>query len=126
MRKKIVEKNLRKTLLEDGAFALALFEYELEEHIKEYVLSKHTDGDKYFFAITENSNGVAMLLIDEGDKVHVNEKARAKLKRLWRGAYRENLQRLIPDMARQLDAGYLYTAGVKVSDERQGDGTEST
>jgi len=126
MRKKIIEKNLRKTLLEDGAFALALFEYELEEHIKEYVLSKHTDGDKYFFAITENSDNVAMLLIDEGDKVHVNEKARAKLKRLWRGAYRENLLRLIPDMARQLDAGYLYAAGVKVSDERRGNGTEST
>jgi hypothetical protein len=36
MRKKIIEQNLRRALLEDGPFAQALFEYELAEHIEEY------------------------------------------------------------------------------------------
>jgi hypothetical protein len=115
MRKKIIEKNLRKALLEDGPLAKALFEYELAEHIEEYLRSKRADGDKYFFAVTENTNDVAMLLIDEDNTVHINEEARTVLKKLWRDAYWENLQRLIPDMARELDQGYLYAAGVKIS-----------
>jgi hypothetical protein len=114
MRKKIIEKNLRKTLLEDGPFAQALFEYELEEHTEEYLQSKRADGDKYFFAITEHTNDVAMLLIDERDNIHVNQEARALLKKLWQDAYQQNLQRLIPDIAGELDAGFLYTAGVKL------------
>ncbi len=122
MRKKTIEKNLRKALLEGGPFAQALFEYELEEHIEEYIQSKRTDGDKYFFAITEHTNDVAMLLVDESDNVHVNEGARALLKMLWRDAYKKNLQMLIPDMAEELDAGYLYTVGVKVSDREQAGG----
>ena len=113
MRKKIIAKNLEKALLEEGAFAKALFEYELEEHIEEYVQSKHADGDKYFSAITENANDVAMLLIDENDNVRINQEARTLLKKLWRDAYKKNLQRLIPDMARELDSGFLYVAGVK-------------
>ena len=59
-----IEKNLKKALLEDGPMAQALFEYELEEHVEEYLQSKRTDGDKYFFAVTEDTNDVAMLLID--------------------------------------------------------------
>jgi len=43
------------------------------------------------------------------------EDARNLLKKLWQDAYLENLQILIPDMARQLDAGYLFAAGVKLS-----------
>jgi hypothetical protein len=80
MRREIIEKNLKRALLEDGPFAQALFEYELEEHIEEYIQSKRADGDKYFFAITENNNDVAMLLVDEGDKVHINEDGRALLR----------------------------------------------
>ena len=83
MRKKTIEKNLIKALLGDGPLAKALFEYELEEHIEEYLQSKHQDDDKYFFAVTEHTNDVAMLLIDEHDKVHVNVAARTILKKLW-------------------------------------------
>ena len=113
MRQKIIEGNLKKTLLDDGPFVWALFEYELEEHLEEYLLSKQADGDKFFFAITEHTNDVAMLLIDESDKVHTNEAARTLLKELWNAAYRENIQKLIPHIAEQLDAGYLFAAGVK-------------
>ncbi len=110
-----IEKNLKKALLEDGPLAQSLFEYELAEHIEEYIQSKQADNDKFFFAVTYHSDDVAMLLIDKNDKVHVNEDARNLLKKLWQDAYQENLQILIPDMARQLDAGYLYAAGVKLT-----------
>jgi len=117
MRKKSIAKNLINASLNDGPLVKALFEYELEEHIEEYLLSKQEDGDKYFFAVTEHSNDVAMLLIDEDDNLHVNKDARALLKKLWRGAYRKNMQLLIPQMASVLDAGNLFSAGVKVSSE---------
>ncbi|MBI5564556.1 MAG: hypothetical protein HY870_06665 [Chloroflexi bacterium] len=115
MRKKIIEKNLRKALLEDGPLALALFEFELQEHIAEYLQSKRDDGDEYFFAVTEHTNDVAMLLIDNQDAVHINEAARSKLKALWRTAYAGNMRKLIPDMAGELDSGHLYVVGVTIS-----------
>jgi hypothetical protein len=37
------------------------------------------------------------------------------LKKLWHGSYKHNLDILIPGMAEQLDAGFLYAMGVKVS-----------
>jgi hypothetical protein len=117
MRKKIIEKNLKLALLDDGPLVMPLFEFELEEHVDEYLSSKHQDSDKYFFAVTEHTNDVAMLLIDEFDQVYVNEPARARLKELWQDSYRPNMQLLIPQMANELDAGRLFTAGVKVSDE---------
>lgn len=116
MRKKAIEKNLSKALLEDGPLVKALFEFELEEHLEEYLQSKREDHDKYFFAVTEHSNDVAMLLIDESDKVHVNRSARTLLKKLWRTNYRHNMQVLIPAMASTLDAGHLFSAGVKLTE----------
>jgi hypothetical protein len=55
-----------------------------------------------------------MLLIDDNDTVHINEAARAILKQCWRDAYKKSVQLLIPDMASELDAGYVYAAGVKL------------
>ena len=114
-RQKTIEKNLRKALLEDGPLALALFEYELQEHIAEYLQSKHDDGDDYFFAVTEHTNDVALLLIDHQDAIHINDAARAKLKAFWQTAYADNMRKLIPGMARQLDNGYLSVTGVTIS-----------
>jgi hypothetical protein len=112
-KRKIIEKNLKIALLEEGDLVDALFEYELAEHVDEYLQSKKDDGDKYFFAVTEHSNDVAMLLIDESDNVHQNQVARDLLKSLWRDAYKSNMQKLIPQIAQELNAGYLFTAGVK-------------
>lgn len=121
MRQKTIEKNLKKALLNDGPLVYALYEFELEEHVEEYLLSKQTDADKYFFAVTEHTNDVAMLLIDEDDKVYINEAARTRLKELWPGdAYRENFQKMIPHIAEQLDAGFLFAAGVKEVDSTKG------
>ena len=115
MSKKTIEKNLIKALLNDGAMAYALFEYELEEHIDEYLKSKQEDGDDYFFAVTEHTNDVAMLLIDKKNKVHINEKARAVLKKYWKGSvYEHNLRLLIPQMADELSKGFLSVNGVKI------------
>ena len=115
MSKKTIEKNLIKVLLDNGAMENALFEYELEEHIDEYLKSKQEDGDDYFFAVTEHTNDVAMLLIDEDNNVHVNEKARAVLRKYWhKSAYKHNMQILIPQMAEQLSKGFLFVTGVKM------------
>lgn len=115
MSKKTIEKNLIKALLNNGEMAYALFQYELEEHIDEYLKSKQEDKDDYFFAVTEHTNDVAMLLIDENNKVHVNEKARILLKKLWpKAAYSHNMQILIPQMADELSKGFLFVSGVKV------------
>jgi hypothetical protein len=117
MSEKTIAKNLKRVLLDDAPFAMALFDYELREHIEEYLESKHTDNDRYFFAITEHTNDVAMLLIDEHDTVHINEAARAALRAHWRDAYPQNIQRLLPKMAQDLNARYLFVAGVKVVEE---------
>jgi hypothetical protein len=116
MSKKTIEKNLTKALLNNGKFEKALYEYELAEHVDEYLLSKKQDQDKYFFAITEHSNDVAMLLIDENEVVYINEAAREQLQRLWRKAYDGNMKKLIPDMANELESGFLFSAGVKVAE----------
>jgi hypothetical protein len=113
MSQKKIAKNLKRALLDDGPLVRALFEFELEEHLDEYLLSKQADRDKYFFAVTEHTNDVAMLLIDEDDHIYINEEARTRLKELWRDAYSENIQLMIPRMAEQLEAGYLFAAGVK-------------
>ena len=115
MSKKVIEKNLVKALLHDGEMAYALFQYELEEHVDEYLKSKKEDKDDYFFAVTEHTNDVAMLLIDKKNKVHINEKARDMLKKYWKGpVYEYNLKILIPQMVEQLSSGYLFVTGVKL------------
>jgi vacuolar-type H+-ATPase subunit E/Vma4 len=113
MNKKIIEQNLKKALLDEGPLVKELFEYELEEHVEEYLQSKQADKDKYFFAITEHTDDVAMLLIDENNIVHVNEDARVLLKKLWSHEYKNNITKLIPLIAEQLHEGYLFAAGVK-------------
>jgi hypothetical protein len=112
--KKTIATNLKHVLLDDAPFAFALFEYELREHIEEYLQSKHRDNDRYFFAVTEHTNDVAMLLIDEHDTIHINEDARTVLRALWGNAYTTNMQRLIPKMAADLHAGYLSASGVQL------------
>lgn len=114
MSKKIIEKNLVKALLKDGRMAYALYQYELEEHVDEYIKSKQDDKDDYFFAVTEHTNDVAMLLIDENNKVHVNEKARALLKKFWNKSYEHNMKIMIPHMADELSKGFLSVNGVKM------------
>lgn len=110
---KTKEHNLTKALLEGGSLSNALFEWELEEHIDKYLASKHRDGDVCVVGVTERDNDVALLFIDTDDTVYRNQKARARLRAYWRDAYGPNMLKLIPEIARQLAAGYLFVAGVQ-------------
>ena len=47
MRKKMIEKNLKKAPLNVGPFVWTLYEYELEEHLEKYLLSKRVDGASF-------------------------------------------------------------------------------
>ena len=120
MSKMTTEKHLVRALLDGGAMSKTLFEEELHGQIDEFLRSKQEDGDDYFFAITENDNQVAMLLIDRDDKVHVNEEARAMLKTFWqKSTYEDNILVLIPQMVDELNEGYYFVTGVKVRKETE-------
>ena len=110
-----IEKILRKALLEGECFALALFEYELEENLDFYVSSRIRDQDKYFVAITENNNDVAMILINEQNKVLVNKYARKELQNYLGKSYEDNINKLIPKIAKALDQDLIYITGIKES-----------
>jgi hypothetical protein len=56
---------------------------------------------------------VAMLLIDDKNRLHINEQARTKLKQFWKKSYVQNLQKLIPQIAQELHDGYVFIIGVK-------------
>ena len=115
MSKKAIEKTLVAALLHGGHLTRALFEYELAEHAEEWTRSKAEDDEDYLVAVTGLDGDVAMMLIDEDDKVHVNGNARALLMKLWHAAYERNMRLLIPQMASELDEGRFFVAGVSVT-----------
>jgi hypothetical protein len=119
MSKKRIQQNLARALLQGVGFAQALYEYELAEHVEEYFQSKKQDGDLFFFAVTEHSGDVAMLLIDKDDVLHINEDARQRLLDYWPDTYVPNIERILPDMADQLAQGFLYSAGIKEVNENK-------
>ena len=56
-----------------------------------------------------------MILIERPGVVYSNEQARDKLRQLWpMPAYQQNLERLIPDFAKELTNGELPITGVSV------------
>lgn len=113
MTKKKIAANLENALLKDAPLKIELYKWELEEHVQYYFDSKKQDKDKYFVAITENKNDVAMLLIDERNNLHINEQAREKLKKIWDDQYEPNIKILIPQMAQDLFDGYVFISGIK-------------
>jgi hypothetical protein len=113
MTKKKIVFNLENALLKDAPLKIELYKWELEEHIQEYFDSKKEDRDKYFIAITEHTNDVAMLLIDDKNRLHINEQAREKLKKIWKNNYERNMKILIPQIAQDLFDGYIFSTGVK-------------
>ena len=118
MSKRTIKKSLKKALLEGGVFEQELFDLKLKVHIEEFTESKKKDKDEYFFAITENKNDIAMLFIDDEDKVHANENARALLEKVWGKFYKFNIRRMLSDMAVELDKSYLFFAGIKIAGKK--------
>ena len=109
-----IKKRLENVLIHNGKMEYRLYEYELEEILEEMKLSLIKDGDDFIFAVTENNNDVAMLLIDKSGAIYINESARDKLKDLWKssGVYLNNMKKLIPAFAKQLKNGEIPINGV--------------
>jgi hypothetical protein len=115
MTSKSIEKLLRHALIDDGKMVYALYEYELQAALDEWMSSLAQDNDDFVFTVTENSGDVAMVLIEKTGDVYINEQARDKLKLLWLGAYKSNMNRLIPYFAKQLANGEIPINGVKTA-----------
>jgi len=113
MTKKGTKKLLEQALLQDGEMRHELYEYELEEMLDELKSSMAQDKDDYIFAVTENHGDVAMVLIEKSGHVHIDERARERLKALWPAAYERNMRTLIPAFAAQLSGGEIPINGVK-------------
>ena len=113
MRKKSIKKLLEQALLHGGEMQHELYEFELEEMLDELRSSMSQDRDDYIFAVTENRGDVAMVLIEKSGQVHINERARERLKALWPAAYESNMKKLIPAFAEQLSGGEIPVNGVK-------------
>jgi len=113
MKKRRIERLLREALLRGGKMELALYEYELEEHIEYWYEGLKADRDEFVFVVTENSGDVAMALITEDKTVFINEDARKKLQEFWPRTYNANMKKLIPWMARDLANDIISVNGVK-------------
>jgi frataxin-like iron-binding protein CyaY len=112
---KEIKKLLQQALLHDGAMQYELYQHELEEQLDEMKASMAADKDDYIFTVTVNNGDVAMLLIEKSGDIHINEAARERLKTLWPAAYKSNMKKFIPLLARQLSAGELPLNGVKTA-----------
>ena len=113
---KRIEKILKNALINNGKMEYALYEYELEEVVDELKFYLARDHDDYIFCITENTNDVAMVLIDKLGEVYINESARDKLMETWQHAYPSNMKKMIPILAEELSQDMLPINGVKELD----------
>jgi hypothetical protein len=112
MKKMSIEKQLTEALLQDGNMAYALYEYDMEEYVDDWHQSLLEDKYEFLFAVNENSDDVAMVLILPDKSVYINEKAREKLQAIWRQAYEGNIKHLIPIMATELANDSIAVNGV--------------
>jgi hypothetical protein len=103
---------LDQALLHNGKMQYQLYEDALEGLLGDLKASLKQDKEDFIFVVTEDDDQVAMVLIEKSGKVYINEKARQKLKSLWRAAYDRNLKQFIPLLAQQLEDGELAVTGV--------------
>lgn len=108
-----IKNQLEQALNHDGEMEYELYKYELEEICINLKSSMSEDEDDYIFAVTVNGGYVAMVLIEKSGQVYINEQAREKLKTLWPAAYQNNIKKLIPEFAKQLNSGEIPINGVK-------------
>ncbi len=113
MRKKKIANLLRKAFLQGSKMERTLYQYELEEHIDYWYKSLKSDHDEFVFAVTENSEAVAMVLITADKTIYINEDARKQLSKEWSINYKTNIKRLIPMMAEDLANDIISFNGVK-------------
>lgn len=102
-------------LLHNGPMEQALYDFELHDLLSDLITSLKEDNDEYIFAITHNNGDVAMVFVESPNNVYINEVARGKLMEAWEAAYPSNIQMLIPNIAKELDAGGIMFNGVKTA-----------
>ncbi|MBF0230195.1 MAG: hypothetical protein HQK63_11515 [Desulfamplus sp.] len=110
---KEIKKRLELALVKNGEMQYQLYEYELQELIDDFRTSLIEDRDEFLFAVTEHTGDVAMVLIERSGATHINEVARERLMDLWKGAYLQNMKKMIPVFAKQLNQGEIPVNGVK-------------
>jgi hypothetical protein len=109
---KNIESSLRKALLKNGPFSEKLFNYELKEHVDDFIESRKEDQNDYILSVTENSGDVAMVLVDDKNTLFVNNEARAQLQIIWKDkVYSKNIIKLVPSIADSLNNGLLFHCG---------------
>ena len=108
-----IQQVLHKALLLDGEMFESLYEHEMQEHIEYWTEGMREDKDDFVFIVTENNGHAAMVVITKEEELLINEPARAYLKKAWQKNYDDNIRKLLPAMAAQLNDGYFSVNGVK-------------
>ena len=97
----------------NGKMHASLYNHELDEMLDDLKRSLAEDKDELIFAVTENNDHVAMVLIEPSGSVYVNEIARDRLKKLWGKAYNHNIKKLMPHFLEELINQRIPVQGVK-------------
>lgn len=111
---KRIKQLLEIALLQEGEMNYGLYKFELEDMLADLKASLAKDKEDLIFAITENRNHVAMVLIEKTGDIHINELARDQLKDVWKAYYVSNMKQLIPVLAKELNDGSIPINGVTV------------
>ena len=114
-----IENSLNRALLHDGSMEYALYKFELEEHTSYWKKGLIADKEDFVFIVTINKGDVAMLLISAADEIFINEKARERLKFLWKNQYKTNIETLLPSMVSSLSNDVFFVTGVKFVDSEE-------
>src|SRR5690554_2932682 len=113
--KKRIEKALQEVLLKEGEMSFSLYELDLKESVEDWTTNTATSGVDFFFAITENTGYVAMVLITKKKKLYINKEARDKLKQFWKENYANNIKLFSPGIIQDLTDGFLAQINMSIT-----------
>ena len=111
---KRIKQLLEVALLQEGEMKYELYKLELEGLLADLQASLAKDKEDAVFAIIENRNHVAMVLVEKSGDIHINELARDRLKEFWKAYYVSNMKKLIPLFAKELNSGVIPINGFTV------------
>ena len=104
---------LRDALLQGGHLSREVYEDPLEDSIDRWHRGLQTTGGDFVFVVAEQSEEIAMVLIEANKRLYINGAARDKLAEIWSGTYETQLNYLLPLMAEDLAEGALSVTGVQ-------------
>jgi hypothetical protein len=113
MQEKLIQAALETAMLKDGLLSASLYEDTLTEFVDEMKASLNRDTDDALICLVADDDEVALMLVDWDGSITKNDKARERLKLMWRDNYAINVQQLIPLFASHLSQGMLAVGGIK-------------